>query len=70
MCPAMVAPGSAFSNKMATGSGKTALMGMIITWQTLNAISYPKDGRFSRAIFINGARPDGEEPFADAQSRR
>ena len=39
-------------NKMATGSGKTALMGMIITWQTLNAISYPKDGRFSRAIFI------------------
>lgn len=39
-------------NKMATGSGKTALIGMIITWQTLNAISYPKDGRFSRAIFI------------------
>lgn len=39
-------------NKMATGSGKTALMGMIITWQTLNAISYPRDGRFSRAIFI------------------
>lgn len=39
-------------NKMATGSGKTALMGMIITWQTLNAISYPKDGRFARAIFI------------------
>lgn len=39
-------------NKMATGSGKTALMGMIITWQTLNAISYPKDVRFSRAIFI------------------
>lgn len=39
-------------NKMATGSGKTALMGMIITWQVLNALSYPKDGRFSRAVFI------------------
>lgn len=39
-------------NKMATGSGKTSLMAMIITWQTLNALAQPKDTRFSKAIFI------------------
>jgi type III restriction enzyme len=38
---------------MATGSGKTALMAMIITWQVLNALTYPKRSKdFSRAIFI------------------
>ncbi|PRE26206.1 type III restriction endonuclease subunit R [Burkholderia multivorans] len=40
-------------NKMATGSGKTTVMAMIITWQTLNALTYPKRNKdFSRAIFI------------------
>jgi len=40
-------------SKMATGSGKTAVMAMIITWQVLNALSYPKRTKdFSRAIFI------------------
>ena len=40
-------------NKMATGSGKTAVMGMIITWQSLNAQTYPKRNKdFSNAIFI------------------
>ena len=39
-------------SKMATGSGKTTLMALMITWQTLNAISYPKDSRFSRAVFV------------------
>ncbi len=40
-------------NKMATGSGKTAVMAMIITWQTLNSLTYPKRNKdFSRAIFI------------------
>lgn len=39
-------------NKMATGSGKTSVMALIITWQTLNALSYPKDDRFSSAIFV------------------
>ncbi len=39
--------------KMATGSGKTALMAMIITWQVLNAVTYPKRAKhFSRAVFI------------------
>lgn len=40
-------------SKMATGSGKTAVMAMIITWQALNALTYPRRGRdFSRAVFI------------------
>jgi len=40
-------------NKMATGSGKTAVMAMLITWQVLNAVTYPKRHKdFSRAIFI------------------
>lgn len=40
-------------NKMATGSGKTTVMAMIITWQVLNSLTYPKRNKdFSRAIFI------------------
>lgn len=40
-------------NKMATGTGKTMVMAMIITWQVLNAITYPKRTKdFSKAIFI------------------
>lgn len=40
-------------NKMATGSGKTTVMAMIITWQVLNALTYPKRHKdFSRALFI------------------
>ena len=38
---------------MATGTGKTTVMAMIITWQVLNAVTYPKRTKdFSRAIFI------------------
>lgn len=40
-------------NKMATGTGKTTVMAMIITWQVLNALTYPKRTKeFSRAVFI------------------
>ena len=40
-------------SKMATGAGKTTLMAMIITWQVLNAVTYPKRNKdFSRAVFI------------------
>ena len=40
-------------NKMATGSGKTTVMAMLITWQVLNALAYPKRNKdFSKAIFI------------------
>lgn len=40
-------------NKMATGSGKTTVMAMVITWQVLNALAYPKRNKdFSKAVFI------------------
>lgn len=38
--------------KMATGSGKTVVMAMIIAWQTLNKLANPQDARFSDAFLI------------------
>ena len=38
--------------KMATGTGKTYVMAMAITWQILNKTAYPKDPRFSKYVFI------------------
>ncbi|MGE3795498.1 MAG: BPTD_3080 family restriction endonuclease [Dehalococcoidia bacterium] len=38
--------------KMATGSGKTVVMGMLIAWQTLNKLERPQDGRFGDAFLI------------------
>jgi len=37
-------------SKMATGSGKTVVMAMLIAWQVLNKITYPQDTRFSKYI--------------------
>jgi len=39
-------------SKMATGSGKTIVMAMLIAWQILNKVTYPQDTRFSKNIFI------------------
>ena len=39
-------------SKMATGSGKTVVMAMLIAWQILNKVTYPKDSRFSKNILI------------------
>jgi len=41
-----------FALKMATGSGKTVVMAMIIAWQVLNKIHYKQDTRFSDAFVI------------------
>jgi type III restriction enzyme len=38
--------------KMATGSGKTVVMAMIIAWQTLNKLARPQDNRFSDAFLV------------------
>jgi type III restriction enzyme len=38
--------------KMATGSGKTVVMAMLVAWQVLNKVAYPQDDRFSKHIFI------------------
>ncbi|MEX1303686.1 MAG: DEAD/DEAH box helicase family protein [Rhodovibrionaceae bacterium] len=38
--------------KMATGSGKTSVMAMLIAWQTVNAVRHPNNKQFSRGFLI------------------
>ncbi len=38
--------------KMATGSGKTTVMAMIIAWQTINALRYPTTRKFTRGFLV------------------
>ena len=38
--------------KMATGSGKTTVMAMLIAWQTINAVRSPNSPLFSRGFLI------------------
>src|SRR3990167_11198021 len=40
------------SFKMATGSGKTVVMSMLIAWQALNKIASPTDTRFTKNILV------------------
>jgi type III restriction enzyme len=47
--------GSAFPrvcSKLATGTGKTIVMAMVIAWQVLNKVTYPQDERYSKHVFI------------------
>ena len=39
-------------SKMATGSGKTIVMGMLIAWQVINKVTYPKETKFSKNILV------------------
>ena len=43
---------SRWCSKMATGSGKTIIMAMIISWQVLNKINNSKDIRFSKNVLV------------------
>jgi type III restriction enzyme len=38
--------------KMATGSGKTVVMAMLIAWQTLNKVANPQDARFAKHFLV------------------
>ncbi|HNS39441.1 MAG TPA: DEAD/DEAH box helicase family protein, partial [Promineifilum sp.] len=38
--------------KMATGTGKTVVMAMLIAWQTLNKLAAPQDNRFTDAFLL------------------
>lgn len=38
--------------KMATGSGKTIVMGMLMAWQMLNKVANSKDARFSKNVLV------------------
>jgi type III restriction enzyme len=39
-------------SKMATDSGKTIVMAMLIAWQVVNKVTYPQDARYSKHIFV------------------
>ena len=39
-------------SKMATGTGKTIIMSMILAWQFLNKVTYPNDIRFSKYALV------------------
>ena len=38
--------------KMATGSGKTLVMAMVIAWHILNRVANPQDSRFSKHVLV------------------
>jgi len=38
--------------KMATGSGKTIVMAMVIAWHILNKVANPQDARFSKNVLV------------------
>ncbi|MGH3401214.1 MAG: BPTD_3080 family restriction endonuclease [Streptosporangiaceae bacterium] len=38
--------------KMATGTGKTVVMAMIIAWQTINKVMTPNDARFAKRFLV------------------
>ena len=38
--------------KMATGTGKTLVMAMVIAWHILNKATYAQDTRFSRNVLV------------------
>ena len=38
--------------KMATGSGKTIVMGMVVAWHVLNKVAYPQDPRFAKNVLV------------------
>ena len=38
--------------KMATGSGKTVVMAMVLAWHILNKVAHPRDRRFSRNVLV------------------
>src|SRR6266542_5020845 len=38
--------------KMATGSGKTVVIAMLIAWQTLNKVASPNDARFAKRFLV------------------
>jgi type III restriction enzyme len=45
-------PFSRWCTKLATGTGKTVVMAMLIAWQILNKVCYPQDRRFSKNTLV------------------
>jgi type III restriction enzyme len=38
--------------KLATGTGKTTVMAMVIAWQTINAVRHPQSRRFTKGFLV------------------
>lgn len=49
VCPSGL---SRLALKLATGAGKTAVMAMLIAWQTVNAVRRPNSPRFTRGFLV------------------
>ncbi|HEX3036680.1 MAG TPA: DEAD/DEAH box helicase family protein [Thermodesulfobacteriota bacterium] len=69
-------PFTRLCSKMATGSGKTIVMSMLIAWQIINKVTYPQDPRFSKYVFVVAPgltvksrlevlKPEGKENYYD-----
>ena len=43
---------SRWCTKLATGTGKTVVMAMLIAWQVLNRVTYRHDERYAKDVFI------------------
>ncbi|MCG3130952.1 MAG: hypothetical protein FLDDKLPJ_01726 [Phycisphaerae bacterium] len=63
-------------SKMATGSGKTIVMAMLVAWQVLNKAANNQDGRFSKSVLVIAPgltvrkrlevlKPEGPENYYD-----
>jgi type III restriction enzyme len=51
----MLSDGGSFQrlcSKLATGTGKTVVMAMLIAWQVINKATLPQDTRYSKSVFI------------------
>jgi type III restriction enzyme len=59
-----------YACKMATGSGKTVVMGMVIAWQVLNKLANPRDRRFSDAVLIVCPNSRSSSPGSQATTTR
>jgi len=39
-------------SKLATGTGKTIVMAMVVAWQVLNKVTYPQDDGYAKHVFV------------------
>jgi hypothetical protein len=61
---------SRWCNKMATGTGKTIVMSMLIAWNVLNKVANGKDTRFSKKCFNRCTGLNGSQSSFGSQSNR
>ena len=54
--------------KMATGTGKTVVMAMLIAWQTINKVATPNDARFAKRFLVVTPGHHDPRPAAGACS--